>query len=237
MSRKKVVIVIVEGGTDEACISLILSKLDKNTEFHFSVAHGDITADYKSSQSNIRSRINDIVKNEKSIYKYKTKDIIGVLHIVDTDGAFISDDNIVEDSKYDKAFYDNNIIRISDRRKIIERNALKSSILCKLIATHDINEIPYGVFFMSANLDHVLHGKANCSDAEKVRNALNFKKSNKDRIFEFINYLETAGIGMKCGYRESWAYIQSDTNSLQRYTNITIFLSELCKEGNTFERL
>ena len=49
MSEKKVVVVIVEGPSDENAIGGVLKEFFSSEEVQFAVVHGDITSDYNTT--------------------------------------------------------------------------------------------------------------------------------------------------------------------------------------------
>lgn len=49
----------------------------------------------------------------------------------------------------------------------------------RLKVTGQIWNLPYGIYYMSCNLDHALYGKLNSADEEKEEDAYAFAKSIK----------------------------------------------------------
>ena len=87
---KKVILFLVEGPTDEDALAVIFTKLVNDHDIEFDVLHTDITADENMTVKYIEERI------DKEIQKYLLKnpfivadDILKVIQIIDTDGAFI----------------------------------------------------------------------------------------------------------------------------------------------------
>ena len=64
MARKKVVIVIVEGISDEMALEGSLRNLYKSKEVRFKVVRSDITSDRNSSSNNIRAKVAELIKSE-----------------------------------------------------------------------------------------------------------------------------------------------------------------------------
>ena len=95
---KKIVLFIVEGITDEMSLSLILSKLIDDSSVQFHVINQDITADFNSNSQNIIRKIDGEVKKFLAQNNgLKKTDIKEIIHLVDTDGAFIKEDFVLED--------------------------------------------------------------------------------------------------------------------------------------------
>ena len=86
---KKYVLVIVEGASDKAALEVLFTRFccPKGTETI--VTHGDITSDKNVSESNIINKVCRHIKDFASERKLKQADIQQVVHIIDTDGAFI----------------------------------------------------------------------------------------------------------------------------------------------------
>ena len=87
---KKIILLLVEGLTDEEALALVFSKLAKEHDIEFDVLHTDITADENMTVKYIGERIKreiaDYLRKNPFI---KRKDILKVVQIIDTDGAFV----------------------------------------------------------------------------------------------------------------------------------------------------
>ena len=153
---------------------------------------------------------------------FKNTDFQEIIHITDTDGAYISADNVVNDDLAKKPIYNLTQIRTANVKNIIERNKQKSDNIDKLVSYNEIWKIPYKIYYMSCNLDHVLYNKLNTSDKEKEQNAFVFAKKYKDNIKGFLNYISQSDFSVVTDYKDSWLYIKQDVNSLQRHTNLGI---------------
>jgi len=57
MSKRKVILFLVEGITDEASLGSILSELINDDQIKFQIYHGDILADYETSIKNVKSKV------------------------------------------------------------------------------------------------------------------------------------------------------------------------------------
>lgn len=91
MSEKKVVVLIVEGPSEEAALGSILKEFFSNEEIQFLVVHGDITVQDYTSVENIISKLNELIDTLKQKYGYKETDFLKIIQIADTDGAFCKD--------------------------------------------------------------------------------------------------------------------------------------------------
>lgn len=133
-NSKKVILFIVEGPTDEVALSPVLKKLFQNAQVRFHVVHGDISTDLRTDSSNAVRTVNDHIKVEMDRYGFKRSDIIRVIHLVDTDGAFIPNANVIA-SDIDKLQYEENRIVTRFIPETIARNERKKRVLHRLYPT------------------------------------------------------------------------------------------------------
>lgn len=90
------------------------------------------------------------------------------------DGAFVDNTKVVEDITKEEVYYSETEIRAKDKQGIEKRNLKKRENLNKMTAKNKIWNIPYSVYYMSCNLDHVLYNKLNSTDEEKEQDAFDF---------------------------------------------------------------
>ena len=158
INTKKIILFIVEGINDEMSLSLILSKLVQDSRVQFHVINQDITADFNSNSQNIIRKIDNQIKQFLAQNNgLKKTDIKEIIHLVDTDGAFVKEEFIVEDMNQEKTFYTINSIITNKKSLIMERNDRKGRILNKLYQISNIGKIEYKIYFFSYNLEHALH--------------------------------------------------------------------------------
>ena len=225
MSRRKIVFVIVEGPSDDEALALSLSKIFDKDSVYVHVVHGDITSKGGVTPENIESKITEIVREYANSSRFKRTDFREVIHIADTDGAFIPEDRIVEDKTLRKIQYSTFEIRAVSRDSIVARNRQKQANINALVKFKTVwKTVTYSIYYMSCNLDHVLHNRLNCTSNEKERNAISFARKYKDNTYAFTNYIARSGFSVTDGYIESWNFIRKDTRSLERYTNLGIRL-------------
>jgi hypothetical protein len=94
MPSKKIILFIVEGVTDQTCLGSVLSRLLDSYEIRFELIRTDITIANGADTGNIVSRIGDAVKHFCGKI-YKRSDIYEVIHLIDTDGAYISEEKVI----------------------------------------------------------------------------------------------------------------------------------------------
>lgn len=220
--RRKIVLIIVEGPSDATALEQFFSARFDPNQVRIKVVHGDITADEGSTPSNIVSSVGNLVKSCASKYGFKRQDFLRVIHVADTDGAFISPDDVVEDRGHlGRPLYGDASIVASPDSRIKERNARKSANLNRLSSIEAVwRSVPYSIYYMSCNLDHVLYGAPNSDDETKRRNAVQFAKTYKKNFDGFVKFISNPDIAVAGNYRETWEYIRQGLNSLHRHTNL-----------------
>lgn len=188
--------------------------------------HGDITTRRGVQTDNIIAKLGNEVRRYAKSQHYTAKDFKQIIHIVDTDGAFIPDENVMYDEDCDEVMYESDGIYTQEIENIIERNKQKKYNLYKLIATSKIWNISYKVYYMSCNLDHVLHDKRNSTDDEKEDDAYEFAKKYKQNLDGFIEFICESEFSVTEDYKESWLHIEEGMNSIERYTNLGICIKD-----------
>lgn len=229
-TKRKVVLILVEGISDKSALSLI-ETFYKSKKLKVYTTEGDITSDILTNASNCKIKLENIIKKFREDKKLKKDDISEVVHIIDTDGAFIPDKDIVIDKTLSHFYYTLDCIKANSKRKVKNRNDRKIEIIQKLLGTKKIDKtIKYRMFYMSCNLDHVLHNEMNLDTNLKVQKAFEFRdRFNKDKN-GFIEFFNSSECKAKGSYKATWEFIKQGNNSLKRYNNLWIFLNELEKE-------
>lgn len=218
MPRKKIVFIIVEGPSDEDALGVLLNRIYDSKAVYVHVMHCDITTERDVNPSNIVSKIGSLVKSYAN-QKFKSTDFSQIIHITDTDGAFIPNDAVVEDDTAAKPIYSETEIRTQQKAGIEDRNRRKRENLNKLSSTSKVWSIPYQIYYMSCNLDHALYGKLNTTDDEKERDSFAFAKRYKENIPGFISYISESYFSVVENYPQSWQFIREGLHSLERHTN------------------
>ena len=229
MDTRKVLLFIVEGPSDEAALAPALEKIINTKKVKFKVMRIDITSDYDSNVGNIERRIKDlgVKKFLEQNSQFKPEDICGIVHIVDLDGAFISKNKIFEQDVEKNVYCDDSIL-CKSRDEFLTTIENKKNNLLYLSSLTDI-KIPYGIivpyvlYYMSCNLDHVLHGKRNSTQDEKKNDSIDFA-DQYDEPSMFIKFFNDETIKVTGTYLETWEYVQRGNNSLSRCTNFWLCL-------------
>ena len=226
MARKKIIFVIVEGPSDETALGYALSKLCDKEQVYVHVVHYDITTKGFVTPANIVTKIGAEIKKYMENYAVKVSDFKGIVHIVDTDGSFIPDESVVEDPNIKNCYYTETEIHTSVPDRIRKRNKQKKENLFRLIGTGNILTIPYRIYYMSCNLDHVLYNKQNSTDNEKENDSYDFANKYKNDLEGFIKYICESDFSVNLPFKESWEYIDEQLHSLERHSNLCIFIEE-----------
>jgi len=222
--RRKVVLVVVEGPSEETALEHPFKKMFDPDEVMVNVVHGDMTTDVNSMPSNIVGAVGKRVKEHASNYGLKRSDFLRVIHIVDTDGAYVPDANVVEHKDhFGRPVYSETEIRAAPQSNVKSRNQRKRANLNKLSSIASVwVSVPYSVYYMSCNLDHVLYDVLNSNDADKAKNAYTFAKRFRNDLGGFVNFISDPAIAVIGEYKDSWAFIRDGLNSLQRHTNLAL---------------
>lgn len=226
LARKKIVLVFVEGPSDDVALGTALNQIYDNDSVHIHIIHGDITTQKGVTSNNIIAKMGNEVRRFANSNHYTTKDFKQIIHIVDTDGAYIPNDKVIEDQNCKETLYHSDGIHTKDVVGMIARNTQKRDNLYRLRSCGKIWNVPYRVYYMSCNLDHVLYNKRNSTDDEKENDAYTFAKMYKNKIGEFVKFLCDSEFSVKEDYKKSWDYIEKDMNSIERHTNLCICIEE-----------
>ena len=230
MQSKKIILFIVEGIHDKTSLSICLSDLLEGASVHFVLTNGDITSRYGTSPKNISERIGAIIKKFSGSI-FKPKDFFEVVHIIDTDGAFVSEEHIKKVAKVEEGSphtkYKPEEILTPDPMNIKERNDQKSDVIERMLSIEKVwRTIPYHVYYFSSNMDHVLHNNPNLTREEKEQMAEEFENQYYKKPKEFIKIFQKNDLAVQGNYEETWDFIKLDCNSLKRYSNFGIYLEE-----------
>ena len=233
LARRKIVFVIVEGASDETALGIALNQIFDKESVYVHIMHGDITTRIGVNSKNIVAKLGDEVKGYALRNHFKANDFRQIIHIVDTDAAYLEGDRVLEDADCVELFYQDDGIHTSDVNKVLLRNKQKIENLYRLRSCGKIWGIPYRVYYMSCNLDHVLYDKRNSTDEEKEDDAYAFAKKYKNNVNAFMDFMCESMFSVKGDFKESWAFIEEEMHSIERYTNLPICLEEemqKCKE-------
>lgn len=222
---KKVILFIVEGPTDADTLSPVLKKIFKPGDIHFHVVHGDITTVKKSSYDAVMKRLSSQITEEMKRYRFTKKDVVRIIHIVDTDGAFVSSENVVfKDTHHIE--YGKDHIYTDNPVSIIGRNRQKSMSLRELSYAETVGGIPYSVHYFSRNIEHVMHNQqGNLTSDQKMYYADEFVRIYGNSPERFLKFIYSKDFAVSGNYRETWDFIMEDCRSLHRHSNLHLIFS------------
>lgn len=227
MARKQIIFVIVEGMSDQEALGAILSHIYDKNSVYIHVMHKDITTKFNSAPNkNVITMIADEVKMYAKLNHFSKSDFKEIIHLVDMDGAFIPNNCIIDDTSAESPLYSVTEIRTTNKSGIEKRNSMKRSNIDILCCRNKIWDIPYSIYYMSCNLDHVLYNKLNSSNSEKEADAFNFAKFYKDNIPDFIDFISKSDFSVVNDYKNSWDFIKRDLHSLERHSNLGLCFIE-----------
>ena len=106
--------------------------------------YGDITTEDAITANNAKSYVAKRIAAEMKKYAYKESDILQIVHLIDTDGAFIPD-NLVKARTEKGIQYFEDHIETGEVKYIQGRNQKKSSVVASFVF-HRKNEIENPLF-------------------------------------------------------------------------------------------
>lgn len=234
---KKFILFLVEGENDRKELEAILhAKCFEPFKDRYvpeiKVIGTDVTSEKKSSPKNIKNVVTKAVQEWRNggipFHDIKTYEVKEIVHIVDIDGAFVAPARVVY-TDTGKLFYTDDVIQCANPNTIIERNNRKSNCLKILCAASQIDNIPYSIYYVSCNMDHVLFGERNPSSQDKRLKANDFRMMCAKDPEYLLKTIFCEDIASNTMYEESWKQIGEGTNSLLRKTNFNLFFGDNAK--------
>lgn len=258
--REKNIIILIEGPSERTVFGIAIPEMYESIgadyNVHFALLYedceeirGDITSKFGVTPETIEGLISKLyigrVLEEKKFY---ARDISEIIHIIDLDGAYIPDDNIVQGdnpNNVDRPFYTENSIINQSVQNIVDRNARKRANIDALLSLpqgkikvwHNPDNpkskqslVPYSLYYFSSNMDHFIHHDANLPNSQdKFHLAEIFRNGFIDNTADYVSFFtgdpDAAG---DMSYEESWTFIREPgLNSLARHTNIDLLFKRL----------
>ena len=226
-NEKRVLFVLVEGASEMISLKSSFEAAFPNRRVLVEPFRGDITTNRFTTVDNIEERIYEEMYRRLRQQCLDFEDVAEVIHIVDTDGAYIEDRKVVSDDSRQHPYYDADRGEIRTRNKIgIERrNRQKREVVDCLVECEDLFGTPYTVFYMSCNLDHVLHGNPNTSNDSKTRKAKRFALDYGTDLAKFVKLISESDFSVTGDFFDSWDHMRFDDyglNSIRKLTNLGI---------------
>ncbi len=192
MTRKKVVLLIVEGSCEEVLLNNRLREQFNQYHIRFHIQHGDILYDLSKPEEPIKSVIGNAVKEFMIKSKFRPEDFCCVLHIIDMDGCFIPEDAIViDETQKELTMYHQDKISVphdKQKQQIAARNVERGKNIHVMNAVDTIlsSEINYRMYYFSRNLEHVLFNDANPEKGAKYPEVEQFAEQLQMPVEEFL---------------------------------------------------
>lgn len=256
--KRKVVIIIVEGQSDENALSVALSELyEQKYGEDTIVLFAKRTNDDGTKGGDITSTHGVIPEKTEMVLNYTTimpciaennlmpKYVTEIVHIIDTDGAFIPDEKVTyrecDDETHHHMYMETGILT-DDVPGIIDRNHRKQENIRALLkynksgfpiqnycdtghgkkTTTKPMVVPYALYYFSCNLDHFTADNPNLKSHLKILRADDFGRRFGNDLESFKEFISQDKGKVDMDYEGSWAYIQEGLNSIQRHTNINL---------------
>lgn len=226
---KKVILFIVEGITDKTALGNVLTNLIEtdNETVRFAMTDGDITTKKDINAGNVISSVNAVVKQALNKNKYQQKDLLSIIHLIDTDGAFVPSSTVQNNSEAVHIEYSETSIQTAHMDLILERNNKKTTIINILRGKKEINKKPYKIFYFSRNMEHVLHNEIReLSRKEKMKLAEDFDDKYGDNPQDFLNFIRSTVFATQGDYEETWNFIKQENHSLERWSNFHLYFEK-----------
>ncbi len=222
--KRKIILVMVEGYSDRVSFERCIKAFFNTDEVRVKITYGDITSkDFVGAD--ILKCIPKYINSFLAENKYRKSDIKEIVHIIDTDGTFVSDKLVKKGEE--KLCYQKDCIITSNPDGIRKRNQSKARALDKLWHALTVcGDIPYRAYFLSRNLEHVLHNREDdVSDKEKKMLSNKFDKKYGVKLKDFINFISDKTFAVQGNYKQTWEFIKKDTNSLHRHSNLHLLFN------------
>lgn len=218
----------MEGPTDEDALAAKFTKLVAEYGIEFDVLHTDITADEGMTAKYIEKKIKEeIGKYLRKNPFLKAKDILKIIQIIDTDGAFIAPP-LVKQSENGKTKYFDTYISAKNKDRLVRRNISKRGIVYSLYNCNIVAGYPYEIYYFSRNMEHVLHDKAEgLKNEEKEDLAFEIADQYHEEPEKFLQFLYDDAFHVPGTYKETWEFIMKEDHSLKRYCNVAVFFEQL----------
>ncbi|MEC1178985.1 hypothetical protein P9B03_10865 [Metasolibacillus meyeri] len=232
-AQKKVVILLVEGDTDELLLIERLRQLFKDKEIRFEPQHGDIFYQRERKEQAIKEVIGEKVKEILMKRKFKPSNVLAVLHILDTDGCFIAPEHITVDAEQSVLTqYNADCITVNSEEqkvRIEERNEIRSRNVHTMSKATHIAQYAYQAYYFSRHLEHVVFNEMNPCKEDKFEKIENFLETLEMPIENFLaQYMPIEQQDeYSMAHEKSWEFIAENMNSLKQYTNASLMFQFL----------
>ena len=240
MTRRKIVLFVVEGPTDADLLlpvfnAMLTSHDARSQEFHCDMltAPNHPAKFYESnsfypSETNPRNTVCDLVNRYLERWEYSPKYLECVLQVCDLDGAFIPDDHVRANPALPDITYLPDAIVTPSPDALISDHRLKQGSTSALVSSDYLKlkrnqRVPYRLFYCSRNLEHAFCGlDGTLSDRDKRIHAARVaaRYANDPQAFRRLLADLAAMHGNPGDWERSWRYALEGLHSLQRGSNL-----------------
>ena len=214
--------ILLEGPSDATALGTYFKDFFLNDKVVTKILYTDITSQHDVYPDAIKAKVGRHISNELRRLKLNKSDLISVIHVVDLDGAFIPDTAIKLDETKDTFIYEDDGILYKDVNVVVNRNIQKKHNIETLYKNTSgiCGGIMYHIYYMSCNLEHVLHNLRQVAAEDKEGLAYKFAAKYKEDLQGFLKYMKESEFSVCSNYLESWEFITEGLHSLQRYSNL-----------------
>ena len=229
MAKKKVVMILLEGPSDATALGAYFKDFFSNDKVVTNILYTDITSQHDVYPDTIKAKVGRHISNELRRLKLNKSDLISVIHLVDIDGAFIPDTAIKLDETKDIFIYEDDGIHYKDVNAVVNRNTQKKQNIETLYKNTSgiCGGVMYHIYYMSCNLEHVLHNIRQVSPEDKEKLAYEFAERYKGNMNGFLKFLKESDFSVCTNYKDSWDFVAEELHSLERHTNVGLCFKKL----------
>ena len=209
-------LLVCEGPFDELIFSILKEVFDESLFEIKPLCR--CCVDTPDLKNNAESLVGEILSKEKG---YKREDFDEICFLIDSDGIYVSDDQIIENEGLSSTKYKSSSIECPDKKSIVTRNNIRKANISDLLSGRN-----YWIFYNSRNLEHAFDSSLSGSlrDSTKKRFALDTMTIYSEDIEAFIRKLKSMNKSNTSNIFKSWDYIKAGCNSLSSTSNMFIFL-------------
>ncbi len=246
VSRKKIVLMLLEGESDERLLvpafSTLIRQRESNTHTESELMRCDVTTIKRFTEGTrlfdlpagsdprqvVRKATNDHIKRAREEGKYRRCDVSHVVQVIDLDGAFVPLEHVVRNTRIDCIEYDTQYIYAPNVSKQIDTMRAKREGVLSLRSLNSIDGIPYRLFYVARNLEHAFGGiVGNVRQSDKARQAALLAQrysNNPNQFTQALKALYALHHGdTQVEWNETWTRVtQNSTLSLERGSNLML---------------
>lgn len=238
MSRRRIVLMVVEGSSDANLLQPAFSALERGKAFQDVEFRCDVLTAPRHAETFLqrngflpkpvaRDTVRELVDRHLRSRGLEWAQLGCIMQVCDLDGAFVPDDHIVQQSGAEGISYTENLTFTPDPGLTLADHAEKRRSADVLIACNALKgrrcEIPYRLFHVSRNLEHAFVGETgNLSEREKMgvsaRQAARYA-ADPNKFRAMLDSLAMMH-GSPASWEASWRYAMEGTHSLERGSNL-----------------